>query len=50
MLISVLQNFHGPVAFNITAYDAAGIVFNITESDTSAIVMFTLLPSLAKAW
>ena len=37
--ISVLQNFpNGPVAFNITAYDAAGNEFNITQNVTSANV------------
>ena len=38
--ISVLQNFpNGPVAFNITAYDAAGNEFNITQNDASANVI-----------
>ena len=38
--ISVLQNFpNGPVAFNITAYDAAGNEFNITQNDASTNVI-----------
>ena len=48
--VTVLQNSqNGPVAFNITAYDKTGNVFNVTEEDITSnnTIIDTNYPSLA---
>ena len=49
--ITVLQNSpNGPVAFNITAYDAAGNEFNLTQNNASAnVIIDTVNPESLKS-